>query len=720
MSSEVKVSSIVGLKAPRRKQRLRVAQTEREKHRLLPQGKTDLFFQDGLGPDRLRRVAVHSVNARQHLDHLIGLAKCGLPLYEEAGRFSHTLRSAGRSFRVDGDNLRYAAIAALGIGCVETSEQYVVLGGRTAVDQAILTAQRANTSPDLGAVALAAWAAAEVASHYAGDLFQRLRHAAMSDEGLETVVCAWALTAALAAQRLEDTVELVTIAADRLRIGQASSGLFPHVLADKPLPRYRRHVGCFADQVYPIQALARLSSNLDAQWALSAAEACARRISECQGDAGQWWWHYDIRTGKVLERYPVYSVHQHAMAPMALLELHAAGGADRIQHILRGLQWLYQRPETEAALVSDQHHVIWRKVGRREFAKIVRRGAAILTALQPNIRFVGVDLMFPPNRIDYECRPYELSWLLYAWLGQDNLRRSPLLAVKALAAPSPRSASADLKRSMFGFSFDALRIEEVVNRCREAIENGKPLLLGVMNAAKVVGARKDARLRSALQKCDLLLADGQSVVWASRLLGCSLPERVAGIDIFERLLEFAAREGKSVYLLGATTEVLQALEVQLLRRFPGLQIAGSRNGYFHEHESSQVAEAIRKTRPDLLFLGIPSPAKEIFLSTYGPALAVPVMHGVGGSFDVLAGRTKRAPVSWQRAGFEWAFRLLQEPRRLWRRYLTTNAVFIALTIGEALRGRSSGEASSDASVVSSRDETVVSHLTAKPMDLHHG
>jgi hypothetical protein len=132
-------------------------------------------------------------------------------------------------------------------------------------------------------------------------------------------------------------------------------------------------VGCFADQVYPIQALARLSSarfssNLDPKWALSAAEACAERISECQGDAGQWWWHYDIRTGKVLEGYPVYSVHQHAMAPMALLELYAAGVQIDSTYPSRGLQWLLKDQGDEGGSVSVAP-VIWRKVGRREFAK---------------------------------------------------------------------------------------------------------------------------------------------------------------------------------------------------------------------------------------------------------------------------------------------------------------------------------------------------------------
>jgi N-acetylglucosaminyldiphosphoundecaprenol N-acetyl-beta-D-mannosaminyltransferase len=183
----------------------------------------------------------------------------------------------------------------------------------------------------------------------------------------------------------------------------------------------------------------------------------------------------------------------------------------------------------------------------------------------------------------------------------------------------------------------------------------------------------------------VLVADGQSVVWASRLLRRRLPERVAGVDLFERLLELAARDGWSVYLLGARADVLATLQQRLGERFPALKIAGARDGYFPDTASPTVAADITESGADMLFLGMTSPKKEIFLGDYGETLGVPVLHGVGGSFDILAGITKRAPQLWQRLGLEWLYRVVQEPRRLWRRYLTTNATFIALVLRELIR-----------------------------------
>jgi N-acetylglucosaminyldiphosphoundecaprenol N-acetyl-beta-D-mannosaminyltransferase len=235
---------------------------------------------------------------------------------------------------------------------------------------------------------------------------------------------------------------------------------------------------------------------------------------------------------------------------------------------------------------------------------------------------------------------------------------------------------------LFGLNIHPLRMDQVIDRCRHAVNTRSPLLLGVVNASKVVNVRKDVELHDALHKCDLLVADGQSVVWASRLLRRPVPERVAGIDIFERLLHVAHEESLSIYLLGATPEVLSDLETHVGSRFPGARIAGSRHGYFEDHEAEDIAADIRDCLPDMLFLGMPSPKKERFLATYRETVSAPVMHGVGGSFDVLAGKTKRAPLSWQKYGMEWAFRLVQEPRRMWRRYLYTNTAFAVLTVKE--------------------------------------
>jgi N-acetylglucosaminyldiphosphoundecaprenol N-acetyl-beta-D-mannosaminyltransferase len=198
--------------------------------------------------------------------------------------------------------------------------------------------------------------------------------------------------------------------------------------------------------------------------------------------------------------------------------------------------------------------------------------------------------------------------------------------------------------------------------------------------------RGDVRLARAVAECGLVLADGQSVVWASRLLGAPLPERVAGIDLFTQLLAESARRSFRVYFLGARTGVLDRMLAEVRRRHPRLTVAGARDGYFTAGQEPHIAEQIRASGAHLLFLGMTSPKKELFISRWGQATGANVVHGVGGSFDVLAGVTRRAPGWCQDAGLEWLYRAWQEPRRLGRRYASTNAAFLALVARELLRG----------------------------------
>jgi hypothetical protein len=357
-------------------------------------------------------------------------------MYVGAGAFVQTVRGietdGSRVPRPEGDSLRYAAIVALGLSRVDEEAQRGVLKGRTAADLALISRGRVAGSPDIGAVALGAWAAAEVAGVYAPELFSDMDELMVSGQPVETVACAWILTAALAAKSLGPTAALAEMAAGRLLAAQAPTGLFPHLLPPQARGRTRAHVGCFADQVYPIQALARLHALDGEPRALEAAEACARGICELQGEAGQWWWHYDTRDGSVVEGYPVYSVHQHAMGPMALFELREAGGKDRLWPIVRGLNWIDERPESSEPLVSERDALVWRKIGRREPTKAVRSISAVTTGLKSGWHLPGLDIVFPPDRIDYECRPYELGWLLYAW-------QSP----GAVAAPTPTGHAND-------------------------------------------------------------------------------------------------------------------------------------------------------------------------------------------------------------------------------------------------------------------------------------
>lgn len=243
---------------------------------------------------------------------------------------------------------------------------------------------------------------------------------------------------------------------------------------------------------------------------------------------------------------------------------------------------------------------------------------------------------------------------------------------------------------LFGVDVAALDRAATLDRVFELVEDPRPTQHVVLNAAKVVAMQRDDRLRRIVADCGLVNADGASVVWASRLLGDPLPERVTGIDLFEAIVDRAAVTGHSVYLLGATDEVLAAATRRLLDRHPGLHVVGTRNGYWDDGDPAAVAEVVdgvREAAPDLLFVALPSPRKEFWLHDHAEALGVPFVMGVGGTFDVVAGTVRRAPQWAQRAGLEWAFRLAQEPRRMWRRYLVGNTRFVAITAAAWWRRR---------------------------------
>jgi N-acetylglucosaminyldiphosphoundecaprenol N-acetyl-beta-D-mannosaminyltransferase len=239
--------------------------------------------------------------------------------------------------------------------------------------------------------------------------------------------------------------------------------------------------------------------------------------------------------------------------------------------------------------------------------------------------------------------------------------------------------------SLLGCELDPLTMDETLARCEELVGAGGYAQHMAINAAKIVKLRDDERLRDIVNRCELINADGQAVVWASRLLGAPLPERVAGIDLMLRLFELAERRGLPVYILGARQEVLERAVERLRERHPALRLAGYRDGYFDESETVAVCDEIRASGAKLLFVAIPTPRKEYFLGEHGPDLGVPFVMGVGGAIDVVAGITRRAPSLWQRAGLEWLYRLLQEPRRMFGRYVRTNSRFVWL-VGRALVG----------------------------------
>jgi N-acetylglucosaminyldiphosphoundecaprenol N-acetyl-beta-D-mannosaminyltransferase len=210
----------------------------------------------------------------------------------------------------------------------------------------------------------------------------------------------------------------------------------------------------------------------------------------------------------------------------------------------------------------------------------------------------------------------------------------------------------------------------------------------VVNVDKLVKASRDEELRRIINACALVNVDGMPVVWASRLLGKPLKERVAGVDLFEALMRRSGERGWRVFLLGARAEVVAAVADTYRRRYPALVIAGWRDGYWQgEAEEALVAEQVRASGADLLFVAIGSPMKEEFLGRWHATMRIPFAMGVGGSFDVAVGRVKRAPRWMQRAGLEWFYRFLQEPRRMFHRYFIEDMAFVWLLIKEAAQMR---------------------------------
>lgn len=238
---------------------------------------------------------------------------------------------------------------------------------------------------------------------------------------------------------------------------------------------------------------------------------------------------------------------------------------------------------------------------------------------------------------------------------------------------------------LFGIPVAAVTMEDVLPMVDAAIAERRPFQIGVVNAAKVVNMQRDPGLHRDVLASDIVLADGMSLVWASRILKRPLPERVAGIDLMYRLLQRAAEKGHRVFCLGANEDVLTRAIAAFRRDFPGVNICGSQHGYFSSSIEREVAHSIAASRADIVFIAMTSPRKEQFLARWSRSLDVPVWHGVGGSFDVAAGHVQRAPMSWQRLGLEWLYRVKQEPRRLWKRYLVTNTLFVRMLLREWLR-----------------------------------
>ena len=241
-----------------------------------------------------------------------------------------------------------------------------------------------------------------------------------------------------------------------------------------------------------------------------------------------------------------------------------------------------------------------------------------------------------------------------------------------------RPAVGDARRLFLGVPIDCLTMRQTIAAGERAIDRRRSLQHVCLNVAKFVAMRRNPELDADVRTSDVISADGMGIVWAARLFGVAVPERVTGVDVMEGMIRLCADKGYRPYFLGARPEVLERAVDNTKARYPALAIAGWRDGYYRPEEEAAVVAAIETADADCLFIGMPTPFKERFLARHRGTLRVPFIMGVGGGLDVLAGHVRRAPGSIQRLGLEWLFRAAQEPLRLGPRYARTNLAFAAI------------------------------------------
>lgn len=226
---------------------------------------------------------------------------------------------------------------------------------------------------------------------------------------------------------------------------------------------------------------------------------------------------------------------------------------------------------------------------------------------------------------------------------------------------------------------NAVNMEETIEIVEDIIKKREPTQHVVINASKVNLMEKDEQLRDVVNACPLINADGASIVWAAKKLGVPLHTRVTGIDLFLNLIKLANQKNYKIYLFGATEECVVKVKQIFEFEYPNLQIVGYRNGYFKEENEEEIVKNIADSGADMMFVAFSSPKKEYWVKNYLKDLNIPFVMGVGGSFDVVAGITQRAPLWMQDYGLEWFYRFIQEPRRMWKRYIVGNVRFVMLT-----------------------------------------
>jgi N-acetylglucosaminyldiphosphoundecaprenol N-acetyl-beta-D-mannosaminyltransferase len=234
---------------------------------------------------------------------------------------------------------------------------------------------------------------------------------------------------------------------------------------------------------------------------------------------------------------------------------------------------------------------------------------------------------------------------------------------------------------ILGTPIDNMTMQQTLNLIEDAIEKNQRVSHTVVNAGKIVLMHQNAQLKQSVVNADIINADGQGVVWASRILGQPIVERVTGIDLMDNLVKLAYQKKYKIFFFGAKDDVLNKVITHYSDKYSPDIVAGYRNGYFKKSDERGIAQQIADSGAQILFVAITSPLKENFLYENRDLLqSVNFTMGVGGSFDVVAGFVKRAPIWMQQSGLEWAYRVYQEPKRMFKRYMVGNWKFMMLVM----------------------------------------
>ncbi|MDR3569098.1 MAG: hypothetical protein P4L43_13805 [Syntrophobacteraceae bacterium] len=355
------------------------------------------------------------VNSPVH--ELVGLALKGLgEAYDRENELFHfKIRKTGSGVVKLGHSLRYTIICLLGLAKIEAAGKTCPVDVGKALESIL---RRAHSIHDTGDLGLLIWLCSMASAHDAERLCSELHirdnfSAYLSSNACTTTELAWCLTAlSYACLALDGKIPQLLELADgfyrKLVAGYGGRGIFGHGNCGGVRGLLRANIGCFADQVYPIYALSKYFTVSGNPEALRIAGECGSAICKLQGNLGQWWWHYNAATGKVAGRYPVYSVHQDGMAPMALFELGKTSGTDYCDSIDKGLAWIYGGNELNRSMLDKDRAAIWRNFHRPEILKYMELTSSALFGLI--WRKAPRDL-----KMLYECWPYHLGWVLYAF-----------------------------------------------------------------------------------------------------------------------------------------------------------------------------------------------------------------------------------------------------------------------------------------------------------------